>query len=894
MESIVVEGVSKHFTLRHAHSIKEMTVRAARRQSLSERFTALDEVSLTVEQGESLALMGLNGSGKSTLLKLVSGVMRPDRGSVRVRGRVAGLIEVGAGLHPDLTGHENIFLNAAILGMSKAETEARYDEIVAFSEIESFLDTQVKFYSSGMFMRLGFAVAVHTDPEIFLVDEVLAVGDPPFQKKCLERIQEFHAEGRTLVIVSHDMGTLERVCGRGVVLERGRLAYEGGIQGAVDFLTPPDTPLEAERRTRARREADPDNTARAEAELLAREVMPGAARLPDPLATLRHGLSLAAGQDGMALEFGVHTGGTLKVIAAAREGKNVFGFDSFEGLPEDWRAGFPAGHFALDEPPEVPGAELVVGRFEDTLAGFLDEHPEPVAFVHVDADLYSSARTVLGLVGPRLAVGTVIVFDEYFGYPGWRDHEYRAWQEYVTESGVRFAYEGYTAGNEQVVIRIVDVPNGARRTAARVAAMPFTVTRLTKGVPRTAAAPSEAAPSEAAPSEAAPPTAAPPAPAADGRRPAPSAPARKSGGRLRELDVLRFVAAAAVMLHHFTGVPAPEWPGGSARRIFPELGSITRYGFLGVELFFLISGFVILLSAWDRKPGDFVVSRVVRLFPAYWVGVLLSLVAYLAFDSWVPFGPGTDGPLERLLPNLTMLQEGVGSQRMEIIYWTLYVELHFYVLIALFAWARITYSRCVAFMGAWLLFSVFALESGSGFLKVVLLWRYAPFFVAGMGFYLIYKYGSNLIVWLLIGAGWALGCYYDVRYNFPDFTAAPHSHAIIPAAVTVIFAIMALVATHRLSWLRWRGFTVLGLLTYPLYLVHQTISRTLVPHLVPHLGRWAVLGVLVASALLTASLIHLLVERPAQRHLRPRLRAAMARIRAGDPRRQGDLPKGVR
>jgi peptidoglycan/LPS O-acetylase OafA/YrhL len=358
---------------------------------------------------------------------------------------------------------------------------------------------------------------------------------------------------------------------------------------------------------------------------------------------------------------------------------------------------------------------------------------------------------------------------------------------------------------------------------------------------------------------------------------------RRSGGRLRELDVLRFVAAAVVMMHHFTGVPAPEWPGGNARRIYPELGSVTRYGFLGVELFFLISGFVILLSAWGRRPGDFIVSRFVRLFPAYWVGVLLSVAAYLAFNSWVPFGPASDGPLKRLLPNLTMLQEGVGSDRMEVVYWTLYVELHFYVLIALFAWCGITYSRCVAFMTGWLFFSVFALESNAPFLKVVLLWRYAPFFVAGMGFFLIYKYGSNLIVWLLIAAGWALGCYYDVKYNFPDFTAAPHSLYIIPAVVTVIFGIMALVATHRLSWLRWRGFTVLGMLTYPLYLVHQTISRTFVPRLVPHLGRWAVLGVLVASALLSALLIHLLVERPAQRHLRPKLKAALARIRSGDP-----------
>jgi ABC-type polysaccharide/polyol phosphate transport system ATPase subunit len=463
MESIVVDGVTKRFTLRHAHSIKEMTVRAARRQSLSERFTALDEVSVTVEQGESLALMGLNGSGKSTLLKLISGVMQPDGGSVGVRGRVAGLIEVGAGLHPDLTGRENIFLNAAILGMSKAETEAKYDAIVAFSEIEKFLDTQVKFYSSGMFMRLGFSVAVHTEPDIFLVDEVLSVGDPPFQKKCLERIEELHDEGRTLVIVSHDMGTLEKVSGRGVVLREGRVAFEGDIADAVDYLAPPDGPLDAARRQRAREEArlaaatlKQEKAAVAETAELIEEIMPDAPAFADPQATLEHALSLAEGQEGMALEFGVFSGRTLRTITAARDGKNVFGFDSFNGLPEDWREGFPAGTFAVDEPPEVLGAELVVGLFEDTLPGFLDEHPEPVAFLHVDADLYSSTRTVLRRVGPRLRPGSVIVFDEFFGYPGFREHEYRAWTEYVEETGLRFRYEGYTRDNEQVIVRMTE------------------------------------------------------------------------------------------------------------------------------------------------------------------------------------------------------------------------------------------------------------------------------------------------------------------------------------------------------------------------------------------------------------------------------------------------------
>jgi ABC-2 type transport system ATP-binding protein len=239
VHAVVVESVSKYFTLRHAHSIKEMTVRAARRQSLSRRFTALDGVSLTVEQGEAVALMGLNGSGKSTLLKLVSGVMPPDVGAVRVRGRVAGLIEVGAGLHPDLTGRENIYLNAAILGMDRRQTDRAFDSIVDFAGIEEFLDTQVKFYSSGMFMRLGFSVAVHTEPAIFLIDEALAVGDAPFQRKCLARIGEFHAAGRTLVIVAHDSATLERLCDRGIVLKEGRLAFDGHIYDAVDFLVPP-------------------------------------------------------------------------------------------------------------------------------------------------------------------------------------------------------------------------------------------------------------------------------------------------------------------------------------------------------------------------------------------------------------------------------------------------------------------------------------------------------------------------------------------------------------------------------------------------------------------------------------------------------------------------------
>ncbi|GAA4099560.1 ABC transporter ATP-binding protein [Actinomadura miaoliensis] len=230
--SIVIDRVSKRFTLRHARSIKEMTVRAMRREKLSESFNALDDVSLTVRPGETVALMGLNGSGKSTLLKLISGVMRPDRGRVLVRGRIAGLIDVGAGLHPELTGRENVYLNAAILGMGEREIRAKFDQIVEFSGVQRFLDNQVKFYSSGMFMRLAFAIAAHTEPDIFLIDEVLAVGDPPFREKCLARIRELRGEGRTMVIVAHDIRMLTELCDRGVMMRDGRKIFDGDVAEA--------------------------------------------------------------------------------------------------------------------------------------------------------------------------------------------------------------------------------------------------------------------------------------------------------------------------------------------------------------------------------------------------------------------------------------------------------------------------------------------------------------------------------------------------------------------------------------------------------------------------------------------------------------------------------------
>ena len=234
--TIEIADVTKSFTLRHQRSMKELLVASVKGKDRSNSFDALAGVTFDIREGETVALLGFNGSGKSTLLKLIAGVMRPDSGSIRTRGRVAGLIEVGAGFHPDLTGRENVYMNGAILGMSEKSIEQRFDDIVAFSEIEKFIDTEVKFYSSGMFLRLAFSVAVHSDPEVFLIDEILAVGDEPFQKKCLARIRELSAEGRTLVIVSHDLDMVAKLCDRGILLEKGRIVADGETRGVVERM----------------------------------------------------------------------------------------------------------------------------------------------------------------------------------------------------------------------------------------------------------------------------------------------------------------------------------------------------------------------------------------------------------------------------------------------------------------------------------------------------------------------------------------------------------------------------------------------------------------------------------------------------------------------------------
>jgi ABC-2 type transport system ATP-binding protein len=234
---IVIDHVRKRFVVRKDNTIRERIVtlgRAGRKHR--QDFWALDDVTVTIKAGTTVGLIGQNGSGKSTLLKAIGGIIQPTSGTVSRRGRLAALLELGAGFHPDLSGRENVFLNASLLGLSRRQTEERFDDILAFSGIGDFIDTQVKFYSSGMYVRLAFAVAVHTDPDVLLVDEVLAVGDEAFQRKCLDRIRSFQEAGKTIIIVTHSLSQVQEMCDRVVLLNKGKVLHDGDAVEAVSMF----------------------------------------------------------------------------------------------------------------------------------------------------------------------------------------------------------------------------------------------------------------------------------------------------------------------------------------------------------------------------------------------------------------------------------------------------------------------------------------------------------------------------------------------------------------------------------------------------------------------------------------------------------------------------------
>jgi lipopolysaccharide transport system ATP-binding protein len=259
--AIQVEGLGKKYQLRHQTqgrryvALRDVLTEKAkalfqRRHGAADRrledFWALQDVSFEIKAGEAVGIIGRNGAGKSTLLKLLSRITEPSTGRMHLRGRLASLLEVGTGFHPELTGRENIFLNGAILGMHRSEIKAKFDEIVAFAEVERFLDTPVKRYSSGMYMRLAFAVAAHLEPEILVIDEVLAVGDAAFQKKCLGKMEDVSKGGRTVLFVSHNLEAVLRLCSRCIYLVKGKLEQQGETREVIKAYTEHVKQLSAE------------------------------------------------------------------------------------------------------------------------------------------------------------------------------------------------------------------------------------------------------------------------------------------------------------------------------------------------------------------------------------------------------------------------------------------------------------------------------------------------------------------------------------------------------------------------------------------------------------------------------------------------------------------------
>lgn len=228
---IKFEHVYKSFVFNpdRAVSLKSAAINflTFRKPKPPQTFTALQDVSFSIDQGEFVGILGKNGAGKSTILKIMAKVLAPTRGAVKINGRIAPLIELGAGFHPDLTGYENIFLNGSIIGLTKREVLDRIDKIIDFSELQDFIEMPVRQYSSGMFLRLGFSIAVHTSPDILLVDEVLAVGDQAFQSKCRDRIKEMHNRGTTIVLISHDAEEIASFCERCILIRKGHVAADG-------------------------------------------------------------------------------------------------------------------------------------------------------------------------------------------------------------------------------------------------------------------------------------------------------------------------------------------------------------------------------------------------------------------------------------------------------------------------------------------------------------------------------------------------------------------------------------------------------------------------------------------------------------------------------------------
>ncbi|MGO9195788.1 MAG: ABC transporter ATP-binding protein [Acidimicrobiales bacterium] len=418
--AIEVHDLSKRFRLYQEKytSLKERILHAGRVPHHD--FWALRGIDLEVAQGETIGILGRNGSGKSTFLKCIAGVLKPTKGEIRLRGHLAAMLELGAGFQPELSGRDNIFLNASLLGMSRRDVEKSFDAIVAFAELEEFIDNQVRFYSSGMYVRLGFAVAVNVDPHILLVDEVLAVGDERFQQKCMERIHQFQREGRTIVVVSHAPDVMRQMCNRVAVINSGRLVTVGPPGEAIRTFR--EALLDAGESIGSVPVLDEAEELAASLEVASTVAPP----LPPRISTGRRvqvtGSRLETSVSGRT---NLHPGEPASVVVDlevsealdgvafgcsvfAANGALIFDFDS--GEPEHLSIGRYEVTFRFDSVPLLDGAYTVNIRVQDPGGGIVHARLEPAAKIVIENPGTSTGIVALPLhvdIATRSAGGSL-------------------------------------------------------------------------------------------------------------------------------------------------------------------------------------------------------------------------------------------------------------------------------------------------------------------------------------------------------------------------------------------------------------------------------------------------------------------------------------------------------
>ncbi|MEV8639387.1 acyltransferase [Streptosporangium sp. NPDC051023] len=356
----------------------------------------------------------------------------------------------------------------------------------------------------------------------------------------------------------------------------------------------------------------------------------------------------------------------------------------------------------------------------------------------------------------------------------------------------------------------------------------------------------------------------------------------RGNGRLAELDLLRFFAAVAVVSFHYLIAFASVW-GERPAKLFPATATAAGLGILGVELFFMISGFVILMSVWGRSLGAFALSRLVRLFPAYWISVG-AVAAVYGLGAATALDPKLS--VRDYLVNLTMLQRAFGVYDANGVYWSLWAELRFYLLISILVLVGVTFTRCLVFMGVWLLAAGFFAGSENEWVQLIVMPKYAAYFVAGMAFFLMTRYGPRLVLWCFAGVSGGLAVNAALarvagRIEAVGYDAMPVPGWAVVTAIVIFYVLMAMVALGWLGWLRWRGLMVLGALTYPLYLFHSTVAAVLVPVLRDTLAPWLTALVTLLATMVLSYLVYRLAERPVQEFVKARRRRGA--VPAGPP-----------